>query len=307
VFELIPQTSYTIEHSEGGVLQGKLTAKPEWNSNYSRVGSIAIQAESVASLLRHVQTHMTTPKNSGESEKHVSKGDKFYYFQTYDECLEVFTKRPNEIRVFEEKLTSLQSPDNQGNDIYYDVTGDFVDVGKYLEGVPETYGNMYMGNPRAFFATIMVNLSATCYFDQRALQARSKRILRLVDWLEGQQIRTKILAFHSTQCEYVECVVKRYQDSFSLDDLAIISSPDFLRRVLFRISEWSDTWEYGYGTSTILREGRLNSVPRGDSSQIMILSETDSSIPNTEKRFDTAEQLIEQKLFDNDVPISIET
>ena len=307
MFELIPQTSYTIERSEGGVLEGKLTKTPEWNQNYAQDGAIAIQAESVASLLHHVQKYMPHAKRGCDSATRAAKGDKFYYFPTYDECLEVFTKRPNEIRLFTEKLTSLQSPENQGNDIYYDVTGDFVDVGRYLEGVPETYGNMFMGNPRAFFATIMVNLSATHYFDQRALQVRSKRILRLVDWLEGQQIRTKILAFHSTQCEYLEVVVKRYQDSFSLDDLAIVSSPDFLRRVIFRIMEYSNTWQGGYGTSTILRDGRLTKAPQGDVSQIMILSETDSSIPNTEQRFDDAEKIIEQKLFDNDVPISIQT
>lgn len=307
MFELIPSSSYAHERSEGGVMQGKLTSKPEWNQNYAQTGAIAICAESVSSLLHYVKKHMSEPLRGRDSSTKASQGDSFYFFQNYDDAMDVFMNRPHEIRIFDENLTSLQNADNNGNDIFFDVTGDFVDVGRYLEGVPETHGNMYMGNPRAFFATIMINVAATCNFDQRALQARSKRILRLVDWLEGQQIRTKILAFDSNQCLYFECVIKRYQDSFSLDDLAIVSSPDFLRRVIFRISEHSDTWQSGYGTSTILQDGRLTKAPEGELSQIMVLSETNVSIEKTEKRFDEAEKIIEQKLFDNDVPISLQT
>lgn len=305
MFELIPSDSYTITNRDFGVSQGVLTKVPSWNTGYGTTGAIAVQAPSMSSFVRYLQKHMAEPKRGKDSARVVRKGDDFHFFETYEETMDVFQHRPHEIRIFEENLMQLRSEADNGNDVFFDVTGDFVDVGRFLDGVPETCGNMYLGNPRGFFATILINMAATCHFDQRALQARSRRILRLVDWLESQSIRTKILAFKSNQCMYAEIVVKRFQDSFSIDDLAIVSCPDFFRRLLFRCAEYSDTWNSFYGTSTLLYEGRLNAAPQSDAAQITILSETNESIEKTEKNFDKAEAELEKKLLDNDVPISL--
>jgi hypothetical protein len=133
--------------------------------------------------------------------------------------------------------------------VSYDVTGDFLDIDRYLEGVPEVFGNAVMGNPKSVFCTINI-LSSYVYYTKPEYQlAKQKRVLRLVDWLETQGIRCQIICSDDSAVAYTSVVVKEFADPFDLNQLAVVQHPDWLRRILFLVYEQSKTWQSGYGSS----------------------------------------------------------
>jgi hypothetical protein len=50
-------------------------------------------------------------------------------------------------------------------------------------------------------------------------------------------------------------VVKRFDEVLNLNDVAIVGHSDFLRRVVFRFEEYSETWRPGYGNSRTFGDG----------------------------------------------------
>lgn len=292
-FQLISPKSIDVEHADGGIIWGTLKEKPLFNERYSKIGSRAVWAGSLEALFNYMQTHLQEARKGKSSTR--SDDSSFNTFTSYDEAMDTFRHNPHKIRRFVEKEENIKVDDQLGKDVYFDVSGDYLDIGRYLSGDPEHFGNMYLGNPRSVFATIMINVSAPWFVKEEVLRRRGERILRLVDWIEAQEIRTKILAFESNECTYTEVVVKRFEDSITLDNLAIVSHPEFLRRIIFRLAEYSDTWDSSYGTSVQAMRGYM-SLPTSRESGIMILSENYDSIEEVDQKFDQAEMTIEKNL-----------
>lgn len=174
----------------------------------------------------------------------------FYSTHSLDDAIDLFTKRPHTIRTFATDDRMLTAEDNIGSSVYYDVQGDFLDVGRYLEGSPEVFGVMHAGNPASLYVTILFNINVVSSVGPEAINHKQQELLRLVDWLESRQVRCKIRAFASTECCHVDIVLKDYGDPVDLNSVAVVSHSDFLRRVLFLYDEQSKTWESGYGSPT---------------------------------------------------------
>ena len=297
MYSLIPRDIVDIKDTRNGVIMGHMKANPAFlTGGVSCKGALTLHASSVQSFIDYVVTEFPTPKQGGDSMKYSSG---FNDFRTWDEFIEVATKTPHLLKSFVPKDELLASPDNAGNEVIFDVSGDFLDIGRYLSGDPESFGVMVLGNPRALFATIVMNLSSTCHFDVKGLKSRCQRITRLVDWLEAQGIRTQIKAFHINQCEYLEIDVKRPDESIDLTTLAIVSTPDFFRRLCFRTIEWSPTFSYAYGTSCLVDNGYLD-VPELSEAGLYIFSETRESAEKMEKEFDRAEVILSKQISEND-------
>jgi len=211
-------------------------------------GKLKIYADSVPDIFWTISEQGWKPARDKSSDSHGRGGD-FNTFESLAEANDVFLNRPEEIRGFsihDEKLVSREAP---GKDIQYDVTGDYVDIDRYLEGVPENFGQAIMGNPRTVFATINVLISAVHYTKPAYMLHKQKRVMRLVDWLEAQGIRTQIVLTADSEVWHTEIVVKQFHDPFDLNHLAVAMHPDFFRRTCFLIMEQSKTWTWGYGNS----------------------------------------------------------
>lgn len=210
-------------------------------------GKLKAYFDSVPDVFNTIRDMGWVPQNSKSSDRY--EGSDFHTYKNLAEANDVFFNRPETIRQFsinDEKLVSRDSP---GKDIQYDVTGDYVDIDRYLEGVPENFGQMIMGNPKSVFATINILNSAVHYTEPEYMLHKQKRIMRLVDWLEAQEIRCQIVLTEDSEVSYTQIVVKEFQDHFDLNHLAVGMHPDFFRRTMFLIMEQSKTWTYGYGSS----------------------------------------------------------
>lgn len=313
MFDFAPADAINITKETGSIQVGVVSKtmpylKPQGSRYYNdnQEGAIALSATSVEALLQYVKQEMAQPKRAGHSNQTRDRHDSFNTFTSFDEAMQTYINEPHKVRKFEEKAENVRVPDQAGNDVFFDVTGDFLDMGRYLEGVPEVFGNMYMGNPNNVFADIVLNLCATAYFDEKALCRRGERIVRLVDWLESMRVRTEIRALFSNQCGHVEIMVKRAEDVLDLNAIAVVGHADFFRRILFRVMEYSNTWTSGYGTSMLINNGRMQ-MPEFEQKGIFIFSENQEEVAPVDRAFDAAEKGIEDMMTNGERHFSIAT
>lgn len=181
------------------------------------------------------------------SDKH--RGSDWVVYETYDEALNVMTTKPQELVKFKSNELELNDGEESGREVNFDVTGDFLDVGRYLDGVPEVFGYNHDGKHRGKRVKILMSGNAACTTDARALVERSKRLSRLVDWLEYQGVRVGLNVIFSNDNAHSEIKIKDFQDPLSISDVAISTHGDFFRRFDFRFKEHSQTIDGGYGYS----------------------------------------------------------
>lgn len=213
-------------------------------------GKLSTEFDSVGDVFRVIRKLGWTPKRSKSSDTRREGGGSFYTFSGLQDCLDTFENHPERIRTFDPLTDRLETPDSPGKDVLYDITGDFLDIDRYLTEEPEMFGNAVMGNPKNLFCTINVLTSYVWSTRADYLTHRQKRILRLVDWLESQGVRCQVVATADSKVQYMSAVVKSFQDPFNVNDLAVVSHPDWLRRVMFLIMEQSKTWSDGYGNAS---------------------------------------------------------
>ena len=238
-----------VSDEKNGVLHGKCTGDTKKIFPLTKENGSALVAPSVASVLRHIKEHMPEPRREKASSRTGGDGDDFYTFRTYEEAWDTFTNKPYELAVFKEASSMVKVMDTPGIEIDYDVVGDDLDMGRFLEGDPLCYSHMVMGNSMSVVANIYVSTSAPWYVPKSAFAAKVARICRLCDWLETNRVRTRIVAIEANQMGIMEVVVKDFADPMYLPNVAVVAHGDFLRRIIFRVNEYSDTWGSGYGTA----------------------------------------------------------
>jgi hypothetical protein len=208
-------------------------------------GTMFVNFESIPAVFRAIDKQGWTPQRAKASD--IPGDGKFLVFDNLAHAHHVFQNEPWRIRQFSQKDDKLRNEDNPGNDVFFDVTGDYLDIGRHMEGEPEDFGNSIMGNPSRIFADILVNISAAKWTTAEYIIHKQKRIMRLVDWLETYGIRTRVRATLSTDVAFIGVTVKEHHDPFDLNHLAIAMHPDFMRRTCLLIMEQSRAWEFGYG------------------------------------------------------------
>lgn len=231
-----------------GYWVGELSSRHD-KLDYLKSGALTGHFDGIDTLLDYVAKHMPEPQRGGSS----AKGDsgRFNAFDSYEEAMETFRLKPEKVVEFDPTEISIRDDAEAGNDVEYDVTGDFIDMGRYMEGIPEVMGSMHNGNARNRRVNILVNLNQVARMGHEAITHRGERVLRLVDALEAGGVRTQLTGILSNECSHVEVKIKEHDEPLTISDLAVVLHPEFLRRIIFRINEHSKTWGYGYGRAVV--------------------------------------------------------
>lgn len=275
-------------------------------------GKLSCEFDSVNDVFRVIEKLKWVP-NRGEESNTPKRGgnDDFYTFKDLAHAVDVFRNNPESIRTFSPNDDRLERPESPGKDVQFDITGDFLDIDRFLMDEPEQFGNAIMGNPKNIFCTINVLTSYVYYTKQDYLEQRQKRILRLVDWLESQGVRCQVVATLDTDIAFISVVVKQFQDPFDLNELAVVCHPDWLRRVLFLIDEQSKKWEWGYGNSMSYDNKMLKYQPNPEDGMYIYVGGymPYKDIETLNKKFDEIEEkvgeLVDLGITWNDEPLTV--
>ena len=290
---MLSDNDYKVITKTTGVVIGEMVKRHD-KLRYLKSGAIIVLADGLDNLLEMVERKM--PRGiHGQSSERSGRGD-FNTFDTYKEALEVFRYKPETVSDFDPAELRIRDVSESGAEVDYDVTGDYIDMGRFLEGIPETWGTMHGGQARNRRVRVMVNLNQMAGMQWQEIKHRAERVLRMVDALEQGGVRCELVAISSTECDHVEVILKRHHETLDIQDLAVALHPEFLRRVLFRIKEQSKTWDWGYGSaidfSHKVKPDMLDS-DTNDELQIFV----DGNIRgNCDDVFDQAEKLLQWEM-----------
>lgn len=203
-------------------------------------------------FISFVKENMPTAK-CAESSEYAENGDDFNAFASYDGALDVFINRPYTLK----KLNDLQNKCvqyiNAGNEIEYDVTGSYIDIGKFVSDEPECYGTNINGMLTKR-VRLIIDIALIWYMQYQVVQTKCQRIAQLVDWLESNGVRTEIIIASVNECFHLEITIKKYDDPFNYLDILVGLHPELFRRLFFRFAEYSPSWTHGYGCSDHLTQ-----------------------------------------------------
>lgn len=245
---LVDRTTVKKVDEGSGYFIGEMSSRHP-HFSYLREGAIVTLFDGVDTILDTVLDKMKKPKHGSSS---LSTGrDGFNAFANYDEAMDTFRHKPEQVATFDSAELRIKDASEVGNEVEYDVTGDYIDMGRFMEGVPESMGTMHNGNARNRRANILINLNQQWNISHEVIKHRGERILRLIDALEAGGIRTMLTGAESSECNHTEVVLKRHDEPLTISDLAVVTHPEFLRRVIFRIIEQSKTFSYGYGSAVM--------------------------------------------------------
>jgi hypothetical protein len=146
--------------------------------------------------------------------------------------------------VSEVELSTLPVPLPQ---MVWDVTGDFVDIGKAVMGEPECMMRWESEEQRKPIAKIGFEIFASSGVSTEAMKWKGALAVALVDKLESAGIRVEldlILNVTGGEDTYVITVkAKRAEESLQLDTLAFhLAHPSSFRRVMFSYMETCEYW-----------------------------------------------------------------
>jgi hypothetical protein len=134
-------------------------------------------------------------------------------------------------------------------DIQWDVVGEQVDVGRFIEGVPECMAvfNTKDGMGKGV-VTIMLNIAASNNVPTDVITRRGAAALTIVDVLEDMGFRCEVRfgqavkpsGYGTTRDDFYEVatVLKHAAQAVDLDTLAFaLAHPSMLRRIIFSVEE----------------------------------------------------------------------
>lgn len=125
----------------------------------------------------------------------------------------------------------------------WEVTGHFIDVGRYLSGEPEVFGTEFDDGESnaARVASIRLNSCVSASVSTDAIIARGVTTLVAVDLLESCGIRCEVILSQATKADYVanhNIVVKKPSEPVDVDRLAFwLAHPSAFRRFGFKAME----------------------------------------------------------------------
>jgi hypothetical protein len=279
-----------VERSSDMYMVGELIEQHPYLT-YLRPGVIVGLFEGVDTLLDYVGQYMKTAKQRKSSIR--TGDDDFNAFRTYKEAFDILRNKPQEVTKFDPAEIRVRDISESGLEIDYDVVGDYIDMGRHMEGLPESWGSMRNGNARNRRVNIMVNLSNGGSMGEKEINHRSERILRLVDALEMGGVRTEVVAIESTECSHLEIKIKRHDETLNISDMAVVTHSEFLRRISFRITEYSKTFSDGYGSSIVFSDAvSPETIEQGSNSEMDIFIDSNIRGYALDNLFDGLERLI---------------
>ena len=270
-----------------------IVAESAENSGMLDQGELIVLVEGIQNEISLVEKLFPKPRRNASSSKHGGNG--FNLFRTYEEAIDTFKNNPGSLVKYDPHELMVIDYHEQGNELEYDVTGDFIDIGRVLEGVPESFGKLHSGKARNRRVRIVANASQTCYMGQEEINKRSSRIIRLVNALEAHNFPVELISVDSCKCYHLENIVKKFNEPLVIEDVAIVTNSEYLRRLHFRVSEYSDTWFVGYGNSMVL-DMNINSFRSEYNDELTVYIGNDMRMGQIDFVFDELETTVTEEL-----------
>lgn len=204
-------------------------------------------------------------------------GKSFYGTETFDDAMKLaregWEQGLKDLDYYEEmsdKDYASKMDDNMW-DVELNTTGSYVDIGSYLQGIPECMCD-FVSKRSNTFADIIVNPTVSCGVSKTTIMNRGREIMKLVDALEKRHIKTRVVVI-SVVCDgpidggnrwVVKLVAKDYNELLDQNRLVfVLGHASFQRRMMFVLQELENDIRNDFGCphGSYGRPGHIKKLP----------------------------------------------
>lgn len=209
-----------------GLLKEKLTSGDEKTRP-------AVYAPNINALVDYVSKHI--PKDGSS----IEVGDKEWFgTSSLERAIDLFRNNRSGLLPKGFKQHKINNVHSLGIDVEFDVTGDYLDIGRYMSGEPEVFGVNINGDLTGKVVSVYINASVTAYWSAEEVMQGAEKLAETINalYISGAKVSTTFMSAEETQ--WIEVKLNDFGDPLDPVDLIAVASPAFIRRLCFAINNY---------------------------------------------------------------------
>lgn len=252
---------------EGGVTAGLLKKRLTGGDKKTRP---AVYAPSIYALVDYVSKHI--PKY-GSSIK--VGNEEWFGTSSLEGAIDLFRNNRSELLPKGFKQHKINNVHSLGTDVEFNVTGDYLDMGRYMSGEPEVFGTNINGDLTGKVVHVYINASVTACWDADAVMWGAEKLAEVINalYVSGAKVSTTFMSAEETQ--WIEVKLNDFGDPIDPVDLIAVASPAFIRRLCFAINNYFG--QMRLGTIVDVLANHKDMLNQGEDLAVYIAPDT---IPN---------------------------
>lgn len=230
----------------------------------------AIVAPNIRSFIDYVSNHK--PKSGSSTYTH---NDGWYGTKSLDQAIDLFRNKRHELlpKGFQQKY--IKNINANGIDAEYNVTGDYLDMGRYMSGEPEVFGTNINGDLTGKVIRVYINASVSANYDAEDVMLGAEKLAEVINalYVSGARVSTTFMSAEETQ--WIEVKLNDFGDPLNPVDLVAVASPSFIRRLCFAVNNYHDVSTCGSIVDVL--NGHRDILNKGEDLVVYI---TPNGVPN---------------------------
>lgn len=230
----------------------------------------AIVAPNINALVDYVSKHI--PKDGSS----IEVGDKEWYgTASLDGAIDLFRNNRSGLLPKGFKQHKINNVHSLGIDVEYNVTGDYLDIGRYMSGEPEVFGTNINGDLTGKVVSVYINASVSASYDAEDVMLGAEKLAEVINalYVSGARVSTTFMSAEETQ--WIEVKLNDFGDPLNPVDLVAVASPSFIRRLCFAVNNYHSVSIHGSIVDVL--NGHRDILNKGEDLVIYI---TPNTIPN---------------------------
>jgi hypothetical protein len=148
----------------------------------------------------------------------------------------------------QDKINAQGNTNAIESSIDYAQEGDFIDVSRFIEGLPDSFvKSQDMDSKRPFVKLIVGHNNCSCAIESKSILEYAKHILRIVTLLMANNISVSLEYVKIGDTIAITFPIKDYNEGLNVYKIYSILHTSFFRRIVFRAIENSSQFKAGYG------------------------------------------------------------
>ena len=230
----------------------------------------AIVAPNIRAFVDYVSQHK--PKTGSSTYTHNGG---WYGTKSLDQAIDLFRNKRHELlpKGFQQKY--IKNVNANGIDVEYNVTGDYLDIGRYMSGEPEVFGTNINGDLTGKVVSVYINASVSASYDADDVILGAEKLAEVINalYVSGARVSTTFMSAEETQ--WIEVKLNEFGDPLNPVDLVAVASPSFIRRLCFAVNNYFDVSTHGSIVDVL--NGHRDILNKGEDLVVYI---TPNGVPN---------------------------
>ena len=230
----------------------------------------AIVAPNIRAFVDYVSQHK--PKSGSSTYTH---NEGWYGTKSLDQAIDLFGNKRHELlpKGFQQKY--IKNVNANGIDVEYNVTGDYLDMGRYMSGEPEVFGTNINGDLTGKVVSVYINASVSASYDAEEIMLGAEKLAEVINalYVSGARVSTTFMSAEETQ--WIEVKLNDFGDPLDPVDMVAVASPSFIRRLCFAVNNYHNVPTHGSIVDVL--NGHRDILNKGEDLVVYI---TPNGVPN---------------------------